>query len=235
MSITRNQASGAYQRWNPPAFDGEPEDALASPESEPTPVEAAQPAPAPAEPEEPQIKLPTADDIEAMFEQARQDGERTGYDEGRSQAANEAAAQARELTRQVSQLIRSMDDALDRLGGDVAEEIVALSIALASQMVGENLRVHPESIVTTVREALHQMPQGKVRVFLHPDDLQLVREHLEDPLDGSHHHLIEDPALERGGCRLEAAGCDIDATVSTRWQRVLAGIGRKDDEHESNA
>lgn len=213
MSVTRHQAVGAYQRWNPPAFD----------ESEAPPVEEAAPAEAaaaaePPPPQEPPVKLPTAEEIEAMYEQARRDGEKAGFDEGMKKAQAEAA--------QLTKLVRAMDGALDALGADVAEEIATLAITLAQQMVGEALQAQPEAVVAVVREALQQVPQGKVRIHLHPEDVKLVRKHLDDQLETGHHHLIEDTAVARGGCRLEASGCDIDATVQTRWERVLSGIGR---------
>lgn len=216
MSVTRHQAVGAYQRWTPPAFDaGEAEPAAEARAAEPP--RAPEPA-APELPPEPAVKLPTAEEIEAIYEQSRRDGEKAGFDEGMKKAQAEAA--------QLGRLVRAMDGALDQLGADVAEEIVVLAITLARQMVGETLEARPEAVVSVVREALQQIPQGKVRIHLHPQDVQLVRQHLDDQLETGHHHLIEDAAVARGGCRLEAAGCDIDATLPTRWERVLSGIAR---------
>ena len=218
MSVTRHQAVGAYQRWTPPAFDEEAELPV---DDAPTEVEAEAAAPEPAEPPpppEPPVKLPTAEEIEAMYEQARRDGEKAGFDEGMTKAQAEA--------EQLTKLVHAMDGALDALGAEVAEEVATLAIALARQMVSETLDAQPEAVVAVVREALQQVPQGKVRIHLHPEDVKLVRKHLDDQLETGHHHLIEDTAVTRGGCRLEATGCDIDATVQTRWERVLSGIGR---------
>lgn len=234
--VTRHQATGAYRRWTPPSFDDpaadeeaaavEAEAARQEPPSPPKPAvepkPPAAPAAKPAEPEVPAIKLPTADEIEAMYEQARADGEKAGYDEGRERAN----AQARAEVAKITALLQSMDESLDRLGGEVAEEIIELAIALARQMVGKTLSERPEAILPIVNEALQQMPQGKVRIHLNPEDVQLVRQHMEDQLDHSHHQLIEDATIERGGCHLEAAGGNIDATMATRWERVLASLGR---------
>jgi flagellar assembly protein FliH len=32
-----------------------------------------------------------------------------------------------------------------------------------------------------------------------------------------------------GGCRVDTEQCEIDATLPTRWRRLLAGLGRSDD------
>lgn len=231
MAVNRHQAVGAYRRWDPPSFDGR---GSSAPEAAaPTDPAPARPAPSPAEaqaeqsppiPEferEHKIKLPTAEEIEAMFEQAREEGQAVGYEAGKAEARAEA--------ERMAELVRNMDQALDRLGGEVAEEIVALAIAIAKQMVKHTLADHPATIAETVREALQQLPQSKVRIHVHPDDATLLREYQADQLEHGHHQLIEDDTITRGGCRLQAAGCEIDATLETRWRRILEGMGRTDD------
>ncbi len=234
MSVTRHQAVGAYQRWEPPSFDEglDTPDGLhssnvsadqASPalknEDEPT-------SPLPHLPEDPPIKLPTAEEIEAMFEQAREEGLAVGFEAGRAAAHAEA--------ERLSSLVGRMDEALDRIDQDIAEEVVGLAIAIAKQMIRHTLADHPASVAETVREALQQLPQNQVRIHVHPDDAALIREYLADQLEHGHHRIAEDDTVTRGGCRLEAAGCEIDATVETRWRRILEGIGRTDASWEDS-
>ncbi|MBI1905622.1 MAG: flagellar assembly protein FliH [Rhodocyclales bacterium] len=211
MSVARHQAVGAYQRWTPTAFD---EEVVAASAKVDPPADKA----TSATPEPPSIKLPTAQDIEAMFEQARAEGMEAGRAEGL------AAARA-EATRLAS-LVSTMDAALDSVDDAVAEEIIALAIAVARRMVGQTLIDTPASIVDTVKEVLQQTSHNEVRLHLHPDDAALVREHLATPLEQGHHRIVEDPAIQRGGCRAEATGSQIDATLETRWRRILEGMGR---------
>lgn len=236
MSISRHQATGAYRLWTPPDFDAPKTDADAAAEAseESAQIETSSPAeedlqpvvetqaeaePEAAPPPEPTVKLPTAEEIEAMFEQTRSDGYRAGQEEGLTAAREEAA--------QLARLVAAMDESFDQLGTEVADEIVALAIVLAERMVGDTLATHPEAVAATVRDALqHAPPQGKIRIHLHPQDVQLVREHLGEQLEAGHHHLIEDESVTRGGCHLKTAHSDVDATLETRWQRVLEGIGR---------
>lgn len=230
MTVTRHQAVGAYRRWDPPSFDGantstaadadSPATAATGPDPSATAAPPEKPSPLPELQLDPKIKLPTAEEIEAMFEQAREEGHAVGHEAGKAEARAEA--------ERLSGLVRSMDEALDRLGSEVAEEIVALAIAIARQMVKHTLADHPATIAETVREALQQLPQSKVRIHVHPDDAALIREYHADQLEHGHHQLIEDDTITRGGCRLQAAGCEIDATLETRWRRILEGMGRTD-------
>ena len=199
------------------------------------PPAAAAPASAPA-PElslPPDFHLPTADEIERMHEEVRaagfaegreagyaeglEAGRAAGYDEGKAHAAEEAA--------RLASLADGLDQALHALDNEVAEEIMALAIEMARRMVKLTLAEHPETVLETVRSALLQLPQGHAQIHLHPDDMALVRQHLGEQLSHGGHRLQEDARLQRGECRIDGQGAQVDATLETRWRRVLESIG----------
>lgn len=226
MSISRHQAVGAYRRWEPPAF-GEAEEPQPQPaEAEPTPpappepaVEAAPPSAPPPTPQ-PEIQLPTAAEIETMFDDARREGYEAGLAEG--------AEFAREQANRLGGLADGLDTALKQLDQEIADEIVALAIEVARQMVRRTLAENPEeALVETVRAALNQLPQAQVRIHVHPDDVALIRTYLAEQPTHLHHQIIEDDSVTRGGCRLQAPASEIDATVETRWRRILEGLGHR--------
>lgn len=226
MSISRHQAVGAYRRWEPPTF-GEPEEPqLQPPEAEPAPpappepaVEAA-PPPEPAPAPQPEIQLPTAAEIESMFDDARREGYEVGFAEG--------AEYAREQANRLGGLADGLDTALKQLDQEVADEIVALAIEVARQMVRRTLAENPEdALIETIRAALNQLPQAQVRIHVHPDDVVLIRTYLAEQPTHLHHQIIEDDSVTRGGCRLQAPASEIDATVETRWRRILEGLGHR--------
>lgn len=236
MSVTRHQAVGAYRRWEPQSFDENapmPEAQIDEPAPLPEAVVAAEPE---TEPVAPLYPLPTAEEIEAMFEQARREGHAegraeglaAGLAEGRAEGEKRAYEAMRIEAEKLASVVANMDAALDELDGQIAEELVILAIELARQMVHHTLADHPTVVAETVREALQQLPHNEVRVHLHPDDAALVADALHDTLEHGHHRIVEDDSITRGGCRLEAAGSDMDATMETRWRRVLESLGRTD-------
>lgn len=239
MSISRHQAVGAYQRWKPQDFDA-PEGTV-EPETEAAPA-LPEPPPAPEpEPELPaydpliDLKLPTAEEIERMheeiraagFEEGKREGhaeglaagERKGYAEGKARAEAEAA--------RLAALADRLDQSLSGIDHEVAEELMALAIELARQVVHRTLDEHPEAILGTLRAALQQLPQGHAQIRLHPEDLALVREHMGEQISHGGHRLQEDFALQRGDCRIDTQGAQLDATLETRWRRVLESLGRE--------
>ncbi|MCK6408269.1 MAG: flagellar assembly protein FliH [Thauera sp.] len=248
MSIARHQAVGAYRRWEPTDFDAEDgageaaalPPGAAAPAAPPPPrteVAASTPPPAPA-PEPtlpPDFQLPTAEEIERMhdemrragFDEGRQEGYAAGLEARRSAGYAEGKAHAEAAAAQLAALADGLDEGLRKLDDEIAEELMALAIEMARRMVKLTLAEHPETILDTVRSALLQLPQGHAQIQLHPDDLALVREHLGEQIAHAGHRLQESDRLQRGECRIDGPGAQVDATLATRWRRVLESIGHE--------
>lgn len=193
----------AARRWELDSFD-------------PAARRAASQAPAPA------AQLPTAAQLEQIHQQAQAEGYAAGLEEGRATIARTAS--------QLDALIQGMECALQSLDQSVTEELLALAAEVARRVVGDALQLKPELVVSVVREALRELSQTRQErvLALHPLDATLVREHLGARLAPPAWQIIEDAQLARGGCRIESAGGEVDATLATRWRRVLAALGRDD-------
>lgn len=247
MSISRHQAVGAYRPWSPTAFDGN-EDAN-PPEDAAAPASAEEPAPTAEQVAEQTVidadllaalNLPTAEELERMHEEARAaahaegyaageaEGRQAGHDEGFRQGYAEGKAQAEQQVARLAELTGNLDQAITHIDTEVAEELLALAIEVARQMVQHSLLQHPESVVETVRAALGQLPQNHAQIRVHPDDAALVREHLGEQLAHAGQRIVEDSTITPGGCRVDSAGAQIDASMETRWRRVLENLGRHD-------
>jgi len=110
----------------------------------------------------------------------------------------------------------------------VAHELLGLSLDIARQVLYQALKVNPELMLGVVREAIGTLPhvnQG-AHLVLHPDDAALVRERMGEQLTHSGWKIFEDARVERGGARIETANSQIDASLETRWNRVVAALGQ---------
>ncbi|WP_417071119.1 flagellar assembly protein FliH [Niveibacterium terrae] len=218
--IPANQASGAYRRANFESFD-EPREQPPAPEPE------VREAPPPLAQEEalveheelqpleiaPGIKLPTADEIEAMHQEAFKQGFDAGYEEGSARGRLEAS--------ELHQLLTQFDEALTGFDQQVGEELLALALEVARQVVRDSLAQKPEAVLGVIREALGQTPQQHAQLHVHPEDADLVRQYLGEQIAHTGHRIVEDANIERGGCRIDSAGAQMDATIATRWRRVV--------------
>jgi flagellar assembly protein FliH len=161
--------------------------------------------------------LPTAAQVEDIQRLAREEGYRNGYAEGMQQAAQDR--------QRLNTLIDAMSNQVDE---QVAQELVALALDVARQMLHQSLKVQPELVLGVVREAIGTLPhfnQG-AHLVLHPADAALVREQMGEQLTHSGWKVFEDARIERGGARIETANSQIDATLESRWKRVVAALGQ---------
>jgi flagellar assembly protein FliH len=126
----------------------------------------------------------------------------------------------------VHTILENLEQALSTLDQAVAETLLDLAIELAQQMVRQELRAKPEQVLDVVREVLEQLFHPHATLYLHPEDAALARSFLGDQLSHAGHRIFEDEKLARGGCRVEAGGSPIDATMETRWRRITETIGR---------
>lgn len=184
-------------------------------------------------------------ELKALREQAREEARRQGYEEGlaagradghaqgleEGRLAGEQALQAqiREAVEPLRALAQTFEQALAQLDGQIAEQLVELALAAARQLAGEALQAEPEHILPIVRELLHSEPPlgGKPRLWLHPADLQLVREQLGAELHAAGWQLQPDALIIRGGCRATSQGGDLDATWESRWAAIARQVRKR--------
>lgn len=214
----------AYQRWEVDAFDAParpkadrqaPEQAFAA--STPPPETIAPPNPA----------LPTAEELEAIYNEAQHNGYEAGFAAGQEAGQQAAMAQVEEKLGHLETLANNFRQALLDLDQVAADQLLHLSLEIARQVLRSELHAHPENLAAVVREGLAALPlnHGPVALHVSPEDASLIGEHLGELFTQSGRRIIEDSAVTPGGCRLLAGASEVDATIETRWKRVLESIG----------
>jgi len=167
------------------------------------------------------------------------EGFRRGVEEGirRGTAATEVRLQrehgdrlqaiADHFATRADALHAGMDAALGRIRADLAGDAMALALEIARQVIRAELRSQPALIETVVREAVAGLidERASFQLHLNPDDAELFGAQLAAVLDPRGSRLVPDPSIEVGGCRVVSSIAEVDATLSTRWHRVLAAIG----------
>lgn len=173
------------------------------------------------------VVLPTIEQISAIQEQARQEGYQAGHAEGlvagREDAAREAA-RLHDLANAFSVEIAQADEI-------ISQHILDLSVDLARALLKSALTLRPELVLPIVKEAVRYLPtvQQPALLFLNPSDAVLVREKIGDELEKMGWQVADDGQLEPGGCRVETASNQIDASLPTRWQRLTAALSKNSD------
>lgn len=216
--------SESFTAWQMPVFDTPETESAPAPE----PTVEADPAPPPAMAQEEAaaadtddetpapFRFPTADDIEKLQQEAHREGYAAGYEEGTARVRMEAM--------RLHSVVEQLEEALAALDNSIAREVLNLGVEIARNVVRQTIRVNPEVVVAVVREAINQLPHQHTAIYLNPEDASVVRSHIGDQLTHAGHRIFEDGAIARGGCKVESGGSQIDATVPTRWDRIVESL-----------
>jgi len=201
--VVPKEKLSAYQRWELGSFD------------------------APAAPVSRATETATSERVKQIDAEARLEGLRTGHAEGYEAGRREALAEGAPRIARMDELLAALTGDLARLDRDLALEVVQLGLAVARKLVGAGLRAQPELVQASVEEALRHLAhaQTPVQVVVHPEDALIVRAYLERAPRAAAWSLEEDARLARGGCRVETATGEVDATLAQRWERVTAALG----------
>lgn len=217
------QPISAWQRWEMGSFEAPYEEFATTPDAEVLLAKLTPPL------------LIDEAELSRLREEAQQAGASAGHAEGYSAGQEQGYAAGQAVAAQEAAALRKLSlalpEALRQADHEVADALLALALDIARQLVGQALTVEPELILVTVRELLQTEPalSGTPRLLLHPDDMALVQQYLNDDLQTAGWLLRADPSLTRGDCRVHASSGELDATLATRWQRVTAALGLNHD------
>ena len=110
----------------------------------------------------------------------------------------------------------------------MAQSVARVATGLARQVVRSELAVRPEFVTQVATDAVNAvlLSARHIRVFVHPEDLTLVKQGAGEALSTRGAQLLADATLARGGCRIESDLGQIDASVETRWEQAASALGQ---------
>jgi flagellar assembly protein FliH len=200
--IPKEQLS-AYQRWELGSFD-------------------AAPVPKPAD------VAASVERVRQIDARARAEGFAAGHREGLEAGRLDALVETNAQVARIDAILTALTEDLGRFDRHIAQDVVQLGLAVARKLVGETLRIRPEIVRESVEEALRQVAHLRAAVVLivNPADAPLVRSYLDAAPPTGGWSLREDPLIGTGGCRVETAAGEVDATLQQRWHRITASLGQ---------
>lgn len=154
-----------------------------------------------------------------------------GKEEGLAQGLAQGKEEALESVEEQLQLLEKLVQELNTLQGEVMEnsraEIVRFSTAVAEKLIGGELKdpeIFSRLVSSLVRTARPLIQESKGAVWVHPEDLLLLQDHL-DRIRGDLSHLLfeVDESLNRGEFRIEAPL----GLVNFDMQRELEGLEQR--------
>lgn len=180
----------------------------------------------------------TADQLDQLQKQAYDEGfeqgKGEGFEFGHREGLIKSQGQLQEWSDRMDGLLTTLNTPLKSLDAQVERELVELVIALVRQLVRREVKLNPNQIIGVVRDALSILPVASrgIRVVLHPEDADLVKQIYDVTDKELGWKIVEDPVLARGGCRVMTETSQIDATLESRLATLFAPMlsGERDED-----
>ncbi len=217
--LIRAEDLQGFDLWAIPSFD--PEEPEPEPEPEPVVEEIEE---VPLE----EVQPLTLEELESIRQEAYNEGFATGEKEGfhsttlkvRQEAEVALAAKLQSL----EQLMQHLMAPIAEQDSQIEKSLVELVGHITRQVIQRELKTDSSQIEHVLRESLKLLPMGagNVRIFVNPQDFEQVkalRERHEETW-----RILEDEALQPGGCRVESEHSRIDASIETRITQALAQL-----------
>jgi flagellar assembly protein FliH len=211
-TLPKEQQS-AYQRWEMASFGDD------------------RPGPQRVRQEDAAMLAQRAEQLALRREEARQEGYAAGLSEGYAAGLAQGRAQADQERAMLLQIAGGFGSEVANANELIAADLLRLALDVAKAMLKTALNVRPEMVIPVINEAIRYLPtlHQPALLFLNPIDAELVNAHMGNELVNAGWRVIEDMHMERGGCRVETASNQIDATAPTRWQRIAAALGNESE------
>lgn len=173
------------------------------------------------------------DQAQAQAQQIQNQAREQGYQEGYAAGEEEGRAASRaRIEAAVDNLGRDLKILATVRAGILAvmeEEIVGLVQAACDRVLLSAAAADPGLVRRVVREAIARFNQvERLTVRVSPEDLKQVQEQrpalLAEFGDLQHLEVKADPAVAPGGCQVDSASAQVDASLATRRQQVLASL-----------
>ncbi|MEO7085051.1 MAG: FliH/SctL family protein [Gemmatimonadaceae bacterium] len=162
------------------------------------------------------------------------EGYARGLADGEQKAQMAAELRINEAIGVIEEIAGQMRDLASVAPSILEENIAALSVIVARQIVARAVAVEKDAVADLVRRALTEFPiEQTVRIRVNPLDLSLITMHEGNgdsaPITGTREaSWVADPRVSRGGCLLEGRDRIIDGRVDTALERAYQRMARVD-------
>lgn len=180
------------------------------------------PPPADDAPEDP--PAPTAEQ-QAHLAALEREAFTKGYAQGERAGIEAGGERAEAMLRRLATTLEELSTLHDQMMRQAERQLVELSLAIARRVLHREVSVDPELAAALAHVALERLGSTAPAVIrLHPDDYTNVTGQDRDMWSGRAVKVVPDPAVARGGCRVESEFGYIDASVDAQMDEMARAM-----------
>lgn len=186
----------------------------------------------PEEPPKEQSPTPEQEeeDLQARIAEVEREAYEKGFEQGQKDGLALEERQMKEKAGHLDTLLNALGRLKEEIYRDTEEEIVRLSMTIAKKVIRSELKTGSYDIGETIRAAMKFLVDpSRVQIRISPEDMEDVSKlvpTLASDTKAGRLQILEDHAIQRGGCVLQTGFGSVNATVEDQLALVENEIER---------
>jgi flagellar assembly protein FliH len=152
--------------------------------------------------------------------------------QGREEGEQKADQEFGDAVRALVNICQQLDTIRETIINNSRQEMLDFTLAVAERILRISVAEQDQTIIHTLEEALSRAVRSdEFTIYVHPDDLQIVREKVPELIAGisglNNLVLKKDVNVGRGGAKIESENCTIDATVASQFALICEEVRKQ--------
>ncbi|MDR2344239.1 MAG: flagellar assembly protein FliH [Spirochaetaceae bacterium] len=165
----------------------------------------------------------------AKLEEASAKAAAQGFEQGHKDGYEAGMTEVKRLITRTQLIMQRIQDKRFEVIEQAEQEIIDLAMLVARKVVKLISESQRQVVVENIKAALERIKtSGKVTVRVNLADLETATEHLDEFVklmeSSGGIHILEDSAVDQGGCRVETDFGEIDARIAVQFAELESKI-----------
>jgi flagellar assembly protein FliH len=161
----------------------------------------------------------------ARVDEVTKEAHKKGFDQGREEGFKEGKAEVERLVHRLHLILERAMDKRGQILEQTETQVIELVLLIARKVVKTISENQKNVVISNIGQALRKLKtRSDVIIRVNLADLQLATEHAKDFIELAENAknltVVEDTAVDRGGCIIETDFGEIDARISSQLHEL---------------
>ena len=159
--------------------------------------------------------------LQELFERAKADSHRDGFDQGQKTGLEQGLQKADEVANNFDRAIADIIEQRERIFEESRQNILQLVMKISRKVTSDAVSIDPEVTIGMINGVIDTLvDRSRLKIKVNPNHLPIVEQNLQQFLKGSSTikelTFEADPRVTSGGCFIETPTGDIDARLESQ-------------------
>ena len=178
-------------------------------------------------------------ELERRAQEIEKEAYRNGYEQGEKDGFEYGRKEIEVLKGRAEEVIGEIGELPRRVFRDYRNWLIDAAVSIARSIVQRELETTQEVVAETVEAILDEAEEhSSLTLYLDPNDVELFQKRMDlavSARSSKYYTIKTDPAVGRGGCRLESDVQLLDASLSTQLGNIERSFKENGPEYDNDA